>query len=133
MKDISSQRYQKTIIQYRKLMRILSDHQDSDGICRMTKKSIAYHFGLSYTATLKKLDFLKQYGMLISVNDGLSLTGKDVTEATPFVLYPQIIKLVTEQPAVIHNYNEQAKLLNASFGDIQTTWGFISYFYGLKY
>lgn len=126
-------RIRETVSGYRKLLDILKEYEDNKQICRLSKKKISEIYGLSYTGTCKKLNFLLRYGLIRQVDGGFVRTGKEVLDATPFSLLPRIMLLVLERAEVYSSFKQQAKLLNVSFEDVQTAWGFYSYFFGSKY
>jgi len=129
----SFKRMQETTDGYKRLLHILADHEDVEGICRLTKKKISVLYGSSYTGTCKKLKFLVKYGQIKQVSGGFVRTGKDITEAKPFLLLQRIIELVLEKPEVYSSFKQQAELLGEPFEEIQTAWGFFAYFFGSKY
>lgn len=133
MEESSHERIKETIDGYRRLLDIVEKHQGSDNICRLTKKEISSLFGLSYTGTLKKLNFLLKYGLIEKVNGGFTRTEKDVFQHTPLSLLLKIMLLVIERPDIYSSFKQQAELLGVPYEDVQTAWGYHGYFFGSKY
>ncbi|QZN76209.1 hypothetical protein [Paenibacillus sp. DR312] len=127
------QKIRDTIAGYEKLLKIIEDNTDKDSICRLTKKEITKLYGLSYTGTCKKLGFLLRYGLLKVINGGYLQTEKNVVQDTPLSLLPKILVLMANKPEVYDSFKQQAELLSVSMEDVQTAWGFYSYFFGSKY
>lgn len=127
------QKIRDTIAGYEKLLKIIEDNTDKDNICRLTKKEITKLYGLSYTGTCKKLGFLLRYGLLKVINGGFLRTEKNVVQDTPLSLLPKILVLMANKPEVYDSFKQQAELLSVSIEDVQTAWGFYSYFFGSKY
>jgi hypothetical protein len=130
----SVEKIKETISGYKKLIQILVDHRDEDKVCRVSKKKISEIYGRSYTGTLNKLNYLIRYGLIKKVDkEGFLITEKRLIEDTPLGLLPRILLLVFEYPEVYSSFKKQAELLSVSMADIQTAWGFHSYFFGSKY
>jgi hypothetical protein len=119
-----------TISEYERLLSIIGT--DMNSICKLSKKEISNLFGKSYTATLKKLDFLERYGLLERITGGYKRTEKALIKDTPLSLLPRILLLVKDRPDIYYSFQDQADLLSVSINDIQTAWGFYSYFFGRK-
>ena len=126
-------RIKETIDGYKKLLGILAEYEDNEQFCSLSKKRISEIYGLSYTGTCKKLNFLLRYGLVRQVDKGLIRTGKEVMEAKPFTLLQRIMLLVLDKPEVYSSFKQQAELLKEPFEEVQTAWGFYSYFFGSKY
>ncbi|WP_340392853.1 hypothetical protein [Paenibacillus sp. FSL E2-0190] len=127
------QKIRDTINSYERLLEIIEKNADGDNICKLMKKEISALYGLSYTGTCKKLKFLLKYGLLESVNGGISRTEKKVVQDTPLSLLPKVLLLMAKEPEVYDSLKQQAELLSVSMEDVQTAWGFYSYFFGSKY
>ncbi|MEC1759853.1 hypothetical protein [Schinkia azotoformans] len=123
----------ETINGYRRLLEIIESNQDSDGICKLSKKKISSLYGLSYMGTLKKLNFLLKYGLIEQMSGGFKKTEKEVFQHTPLALLLKILLLVKDRPDVYSSFKQQAELLNVPFEDVQTAWGYYVYFFGSKY
>ncbi|MGP3783655.1 hypothetical protein [Paenibacillus sp. 1A_MP2] len=67
------------------------------------------------------------------INGGFLLTEKNVVQDTPLALLPKILVLMANKPEVYDSFKQQAELLSVSMEDVQTAWGFYSYFFGSKY
>lgn len=59
-------------------------------------------------------------------------TEKMLMQDTPIALIPRIITMVGEQPELFDSFKKQAELLSVPLSEVQTAWGFISYFFGSK-
>ncbi|HAF0292578.1 TPA: hypothetical protein G9C53_004983 [Salmonella enterica subsp. enterica serovar Typhimurium var. 5-] len=126
-------RVKETINGYERLLNIIEQHQGNDGICRLSKKKISSLFGISYTGTLKKLNFLMKYGLIEQDGGGFTRTEKDVILHTPLSLIIRILLLVSKRPDVFSSFKQQAELLGETYENVQTAWGFHGYFFGSKY
>ncbi|GAE37512.1 hypothetical protein [Halalkalibacter akibai] len=133
MSTDSIKKIEETMVSYKKLLDILADHEDNKQVCKLSKKKISELYGLSYTGTCNKLKFLVKYGIIEEISKGFVRTGKQVSEAKPFLLLPRLMVLVLENPDIYSSYKEQAELFNESISDVQTAWGFYSYYFGAKY
>jgi hypothetical protein len=89
-------------------------------------------YGKSYSGTLKKLRFLERYELIEKIVGGYIRTDKTFMKDTPMSLIPKIVHLVWERPEIYNSFKQQAELLSVSMSDVQTAWGFFSYFYGSK-
>lgn len=126
-------RVKETINGYERLLDIIEQHQGSDGICRLSKKKISSLFGLSYTGTMKKLNFLIKYGLIEQDRGKFKRTEKDVILHTPLSLIVRILLSVSKRPDIYSSFNQQAVLLGETYENVQTAWGFYGYFFGSKY
>jgi hypothetical protein len=134
LKGTPDEKIKETIDGYNRLLDIVEKHQGSDGICRLPKKQISSLYGLSYTVSLKKLNFLLKYGLIEEVNGGITRTeNKDVIHHTPLSLLLKIMLLVLERPEVYSSFKQQAEILGVPYEDVQSAWGFHGYFFGSKY
>lgn len=118
----------ETVNEYERLLNIIGT--ESGTMCRMPKTEISRIYGKSYTGTLKKLGFLERYGLIERVTGGYVRTEKTFGKNTPMALMPSIVLLISERPELFNSYKQQAELLSVSLNDIQTAWGFLSYFFG---
>lgn len=123
----------ETVTKYNDLLAILAANEDEDNVCRLSKKKISTLYGLSYTGTLKKLNFLMQHGIIEKVSGGFKRTGKDVYLHTPISLIIDIMVLVKEKPEIYSSFKQQAELLSVPIEDVRSAWGFQAYFFGSKY
>lgn len=128
----SIQKIVDTIESYYRLLKIIEEHSDEKMVCKLTKKEITALYGLSYTGTCKKLNYLLKYGLLKSVNEGLLRTEKKVYQDTPLSLLPKIILLMLEKPEMYGSFKLQAEQLSVSMDNLQVAWGFYSNFFGSK-
>ncbi|RIX60048.1 hypothetical protein D3P08_00180 [Paenibacillus nanensis] len=127
------QKVYDTIDGYERLLEIVRENAGPNNVCMLTKKEISKLYGLSYTGTCKKLGFLLKYRLLEQVDGGFLCTEKKVIQDTPLSLLPKILLLMEKRPEVYDSFKQQAELLSVSIGDVQTAWGFYSYFFGSKY
>lgn len=133
MSNASTKKISETIDGYKRLIDIIISHQDADTVCRLSKKEISTLYGISYTGTLKKINFLLKYGLLEKVNGGLRGTDRDVIQQTPLSLLSKILILVLDNPEIYSSFKKQSELLDVPYEDIQSAWGFYGYFFGSKY
>ncbi|MCM3390251.1 hypothetical protein M3649_19315 [Ureibacillus chungkukjangi] len=133
MRDNAGVKIIETINGYERLLNIIENHQDKENICRLSKKEISALYGLSYTGTLKKLKFLVKYKLLKQVDGGLMRTDKDVRNDSPLSLLQEIMLLVSERPEIHSSFKQQAEILDVSFEDVRSAWGFYGYLFGSKY
>ncbi|MDQ0414987.1 hypothetical protein [Mesobacillus stamsii] len=127
------ERIKATIDGYKRLLAIIEQHADSEGVCKLSKMKISLQYGISYTGTLKKLGCLEKHNLIIKTEGGFKRTGKDVLEDTPFSLLLKLLLLVIEKPEIYSSFKQQAEILNVSFDDVRSAWGFYGYFFGTKY
>lgn len=118
----------KTVNDYNRLIEIIENNKNSGNICILSKKEISKRYGLSYTGTLKKLNFLLKYGLINQVGRGFERTEKDVLHHTPIGLLPRIFLLVLEQPEVYSSFKQQSELLSVPIEDIKSAWDFTLFF-----
>ena len=104
---------------HKKLLKIIKEHSDTGGVCRLTKKQITALYGLSYTGTLNKLKFLVTYGLLIDHKPGLSCTNKSIVKDTPIGLVLRLFQLLSEHTDLHNDYKAQAEILDVPYKDIQ--------------
>ncbi|MBP1153935.1 MULTISPECIES: hypothetical protein [unclassified Paenibacillus] len=123
-----SEKIKATISEYERLLEIIGNEPGT--ICRMPKTEISRLYGKSYTGTLKKLGFLERYGLIEKTTGGYVRTEKIFMRDTPFSLIPRIVLLLSERPELFNSYKQQAEVLSVSLSEIQTAWGFLSYFFG---
>lgn len=134
MSNIAVERIKETIDGFERLINIINTHKGSDNICRLSKKEISNFYGLSYTGTLKKINVLLKYGLIIQVPGGFKPTKKDIFTYLPFgALLVKILILVFKKPSVYSSFKEQSEILSVSFEDIQSAWGYYALFFGSKY
>lgn len=121
-----------TIAGYERLIQVIAEHSGVDSICRLSKKDISHIYGLSYTGTCKKLNFLLKNGIINQTSEGFKNEGKDIIKDTPLFLLPKLLTLVIEYPEYSNSFVSQAQSLAVSEEDIRTAWGFYSYFFSSK-
>lgn len=126
--ETTSEKIMETINEYERLLEIIGNEPGT--ICRMPKTEISRLYGKSYTGTLKKLRFLERYELIEKNTGGYIRTEKTLLRNTPFSLIPRIVLLLSERPELFDSYKQQSEVLSVSLSDIQTAWGFLSYFFG---
>lgn len=128
METNTEEKINVTISEYERLLSIIGN--DPGTICRIPKTEISRLYGKSYTGTLKKLGFLERYGLIEIITGGYVRTEKMLMNDTPMALIPSVLLLIRDRPELLNSYKLQAELLTVSLNDIQTAWGFLSYFFG---
>lgn len=124
------EKIKETISEYERLLDIIG--KEAGEVCLLSKKELSRLYGKSYTGTLKKLSFLEQYGLIERIKGGYVRTEKAFVRDTPLSMIPNILYLVQERPEIYNSFKQQAELLSVSMSDVQTAWGFFSYFFGAK-
>ncbi|MCM3170395.1 MULTISPECIES: hypothetical protein [Peribacillus] len=115
---------------YEKLLDIMKDNEENN-ICRLSKKKISELYGMSYTSTLNKMNFLVRYDLIRQVDGGFVRTEEELINATPFFIMPKMLALKILRPDLRirerKNYQKQAEILSVSLKEIQVADGFITY------
>ncbi|WP_260288368.1 hypothetical protein [Peribacillus aracenensis] len=118
---------------YEKLLDIIKDNEENN-ICRLSKKKISELYGMSYTSTLNKMNFLVRYDLIRQVDGGFVRTEEKLNNAIPFFIMPKILALKILRPDLRtrerKNYKKQAEILSVSLREIQVADGFINYVIG---
>lgn len=116
---------QYLVEQYSRLVDLLMEKENNDGVSRLSYSDMAKHLGITKTAVSTKLNKFLNFGLIEKAGiAGYRVIHKDFMNTSLARIF-DLLKIIDESPNL--SYKQQAEKMGVTVKEIQNIYGYLVY------